>query len=197
MKAKMRVLLAVLLLAAFAGCGRELVVGGQKEVEAVAAGDEGTGGTASLAAPGGVAPAAAYTVVLPEGTVTFVASLALVTEDGGVVPLTQAAHTVRVRIGERESIVRDLVPAVRYARVRVVFTDVTAEIASGLPGVSGTVRVAMPGGSVVVDRPVPLTDPGRPETLLVDLNASAWLVAAVGGVVPAATFEGAVRIRAL
>lgn len=180
------------------GCGREVVVGGQKEVDAVAAGDETSGSSAALAPIRAPAGPVSYTLAVPQGTVTFTGTLSLVAEDGSVAPVADAPRTVTVRLDGREPFAQRRVPAERYVRARVTFTRVEAEVTGGVLGVSGRVEVQLPPGGVVVERAVSMPDPERArETVLVDLNASAWLAAAVGGVVPASVFESAVRVRAL
>ncbi len=64
-------------------------------------------------------------------------------------------------------------------------------------GVAGTVRVAIPAGdSLLVERTVRLDDPDRArETLVLDLDASTWLAAAVAGSVSPEVFAGALRLR--
>jgi hypothetical protein len=93
------------------------------------------------------------------------------------------------------------VPAVAYTGVRLTFTRVQAEIASGLViggvGVTGTVDVAI-AGSLVVERSVPMLDADADYAVLIDLDASDWLAAAnpASGIVPAAAFSGAVQVTA-
>lgn len=184
-------LLVLALLAA--GCGRDAVAGGYKEVETVAVGDGDAGGSASRAPAG----ARRLSLSVPQGTLTFVAAVSLVAEDGGPVPVTDGARTVQLTIDGRESFAEARVLRTRYARVRVVFTRVEADVTGGLLGITGLVKVGIaPGGSLVVERDVPLADADRRDTVVVDLNASAWLAAAVAGTVPAPVFESAVRIRA-
>ncbi|HEV2148477.1 MAG TPA: hypothetical protein VGR37_13830 [Longimicrobiaceae bacterium] len=189
-------LLLVALLAA--GCGRDAIAGGYKEVETVAVGDGTPDGSASRAAAGG----ARWSVAVPQGTLSFTARASLVAEDGRAVPLTEQPREVRVRLDgtDRATLSRALVPPVRYTRARVVFTSVAADVTGGLTigglPLLGPVRVAIPAGdSVVVERAVALEPERTRETLVVDLNASAWLGAALGGNVAPAMFAAAVRIR--
>lgn len=186
---------ALLALSLAAGCGREVVGGGQKEVETVAVGD----GTPDGAASRSPAEGARWSAAVPQGTLAFIVELSLVAEDGRALPLTAGPRTVEVRLdgSERAPVSVAVVPAMRYAQVRAAFTSVEAEVSAGVLGVTGKVRVGIPPGErLVVVRSVPLPDPDRRETLVLDLNASAWLAAAVGGVVSPAAFEQAVRIRA-
>lgn len=186
-------LLALLL--ATAGCGREVVGGGQKEVETVAVGDGTPDGTASRASLAGTGRSAA---VLP-GTLVFTGRASLVAEDGRVFPLGAGPREVRVRLdgGERAEVSRGTVPRARYVRARVVFTEVAAEVGAGVPGIVGTVRVNIPArDSVVVERTVALEPDRARDTLVVDLNASAWVGAAVGGLVSPTAFAAAVRVTA-
>lgn len=201
MSSRMRATTALLLALLASGCGREVVVGGQKEVETKAVGDGTPDGSSSLAPAGGGRFSTA-TAVVPQGTLTFVSTVSLVAEDGRVFPLTDAPQTTRVRVEgtDRATVSVKQVPAdLRYTRARVAFRRVSADVTAGLLvggiSVAGTVEVGIAAGdSVVVERAVSITDPDRArETLLVDLNTSAWITRL--GVVPAATFASAVRIR--
>lgn len=130
---------------------------------------------------------------------------------GGLsVPITISAgdRTVTVPIGSDAPVSLgrpSLVPGV-YQGVRVVFTQVSATLASGLDGepstVERTVTVAFgPNGSNPIgpDRSLGLRD-GDELQVTVDLRAPDW-IGTVGpglgpGVVPAAVFEQAVRVQA-
>lgn len=195
----MRVTGMLLLVLLAAGCGREVVVGGQKEVETVVVGDGQPQGGGAAHAPGG---RFAWSAALVEGTVRVEGRAELVAEDGRVVQLDPGPRTVRLRLdgSERVSVSRTRVPEKRYVRARLFFTRVTADVTGGLLvgglPVRGTVSVAIPAGGLVVERDVAMTDPARVrETLVVDLASSTWLAASVGGVVPASVFAAAVRVR--
>lgn len=201
MTARPRLPALLALLMALGGCGREVVGGGQKEVETVAVGDATPDASAfrALFAPAAPPEAARPSAALPLGTLSFTAAVSLVAEDGSVVPLTVEPHTVLVQLygGERVPVTRRYVPDAAYVRARVAFTRVAADVTGGVPGIVGAVKVGIPAGdSVVVERTVAIPPgPGR-TTLVVDLNSSAWVAASVGGLVSSSTFAGAVRVRA-
>lgn len=190
-----------------AGCGKEIVAGGERDVEAVATGDgspqssarSSAGALHALVPLGG---SRASLAAQPQGTLSFDARVSLVGADGEVVPLTRAGAGAQVRIEGTDTalIARGRVRATSYARARVVFTRVTANVTGGLTtplgvSITGTVSVGIaPGDSVVVEAPVALPASGK-QTLVVDLDASDWLTASVGGVVPAAVFRSAVDLR--
>ncbi len=205
----LRALAFPLLLAAAAGCGKEVVVGGQrdKEVEVYVTGDgtqpDSAGASRApllspLAPAGG--PAAVHIAGLVQGTISFDALVEVVTASG------QAA-----RVGNAQSIVvrsdgHDTVLVARadvleeqYTTVRVTFTRVTASVASGLViggvSITGQVNVEIPAHGVVVEREVPLGGPEDDVQVLVDLNASDFLFATLDRIVPTASFEQAVTIR--
>ncbi|HEX2076863.1 MAG TPA: hypothetical protein VHG08_04115 [Longimicrobium sp.] len=187
---------------ALAGCGRELVGGGQRNVDAAATGDGTGSGSAGLAqryavAPGGGGVFQANGI---GGTITFDARVYLV-RNAQPVPLNgPATATVRADGRDTVAVASGRVPEVEYPTARVVFTRVTGNVTGGLVigGVSltGQVSVAI-ADSVVVERPVDLGDADDDATLLIDLDASAWLQAAnpVTRIVPAAAFQGAVKLR--
>jgi hypothetical protein len=187
---------------ALAGCGRELVGGGNRDVDAAATGDGTSGGSPSLApryavAPGGGGVFQANGI---GGTITFDARVYLV-RNATPLPLNgPATATVRVDGRDTVAVAADRVPRVEYPVARVVFTRVTANVTGGLVvggvTVTGQVSVAI-ADSVVVERPVDLGDADEDATLLIDLDASAWLQAAnpVTRIVPAAAFQSAVKLR--
>jgi hypothetical protein len=201
-----RIALAALLLAmTTAGCGKELVAGGQKHVDAAGTGDGTPEGSASKApaydlVPGGDSPLAAARA---QGTVTFTAKVEVATAGGAYVPLSSAPATVVVKIDGSDSVhvAAGNVPAGSYTRVRVTFTGVQANVTGGLViggvGVTGLVSVGAAGESVIVERAVSLGSPSADVRLLIDLDASAWLGTAnpVTKVVASSTFQGAVKIR--
>lgn len=200
------VLALPLLLVAAAACGKEVVVGGQKEVETYATGDGtpegGAGGSRapalSLAPAGG--PAATHVAGRVQGTISFDAAVEVVTASGGAAPAGSAqAEVVRTDGHDTTFVARALVPGARYTTVRVTFTRVAANVTSGLViggiTVTGALNVNVPAGGIVVERQVALGGPDDDVRVLVDLDASAWLSAAVNRVVPADAFRNAVKIR--
>lgn len=190
------------------GCGKDLVVGGQRDVDTYATGD-GTpeGGAApapalapSLArAPGG--PAATHVAGRAQGTVAFDATVELV-EGGAREGAGSGTATVRIDGHDTVLVARGRVPEARYTAVRVTFTRVQASVASGLViggvNLTGLVTVAIaPGAGLVVERPI--GNLGDDDDLLIDLDASAWLSAAnpATRLVPGAAFSGAVKVRVI
>jgi hypothetical protein len=201
----------LLVVLALPGCGKEVVVGGQKEVDTYATGDGTPEGSPSLApsyavAPGGGGPVATHIAGRAQGTVTFDARVSLVAGAGAPEPVNLAASPAVVRIDGHDTtfVAGGRVPRVRYTAVRVAFTRVRAGVASGLVigGVSltGEVRVNIAtGDSIVVEVPLALDDPEADEELLIDLDASAWLPAAnpATRLVAATAFRNAVKVRRL
>lgn len=203
-------LLALLLLAGAAGCGKEVLVGGQKDVETRATGD-GTseGGSPSratayaLAPPGG--PVTTHIAGRAQGTITFDAKVELVSTTGAAEDAGgPASATVRIDGHDSVFVARGSVPGDQYATVRVTFTRVTANVTSGLViggiNVTGQVNVAiLPGSAIVVERQVALGGPNEDVVLLVDLDASAWLGATnpATRIVAASAFQSAVKVRRL
>jgi len=203
-------LLALLLLSGAAGCGKEVLVGGQKDVETRATGD-GTpeGGSPSraaayaLAPPGG--PATTHIAGRAQGTITFDATVELVSTAGAAEDAGgPASATVRIDGHDSVFVARGSVPKDQYATVRVTFTRVRADVASGLViggiNVTGQVNVLIaPGAAIVVERQVDLGGPDEDVDLLIDLDASAWLGATdpFTKIVAAAAFQSAVKVRRL
>jgi len=128
---------------------------------------------------------------------------------GFPVSISSGDRTITVPIGGDTPVSLgrpSLVPGV-YQGVRVVFTEASATVTSGLgagvPTGSQTVTVAFgANGSNPIgpERSLFLRD-GDELQVTVDLRAPEWIGAAVSGggplVVPAAVFEGAVRVQAL
>lgn len=199
------ILSAAALLAAIttAGCSGELVGGGARDVDAYATGDgTGSGGAASLAPGYAIAPGggAAFQAGGITGTVTFDASVSLL-RPGFVEPVVNGATATvsvdgsdTVRLGGAE------LSEGAFPTARVVFTRVTANVATGLVigGVTLTGRVDVAiADSVVVEVPVNVPAGDEDVELLVDLDASVWLAAAnpVTRTVSAAAFRSAVKVR--
>lgn len=195
----------MLLLAALAGCSKELVVGGYKQVDGNATGDGTSEGGSPNRAPSftrlgdGTQLAAARA----QGTIAFDAKVSLVTSDGRVAPLGSATtSTVRIDGGDTVRVASANVPAGRYTTVRVAFTRVQANVTGGLTvggiAFTGLANVTLaPGDSIVVQRAVDLGGSTASTRLLIDLDASAWLpsVDRVSRLVPSATFRDAVKVR--
>jgi len=195
-----RYALALLLVMAAPGCGKELVVGGQKHVDARGTGDGTPEGNASMAPAFDRAPAAGPSLAAAraQGTITFTAKVELLTADGQAVALGSAqTATVKIDGTDTVTVVSGDVAAAHYTAVRVTFTSVQANVTGGLVigGVSLTGLVSVAPGNVVVERAVDLGSPEASVRLLIDLDASAWLSAAIDRVVPSSVFQGAVKIR--
>ncbi len=173
---------AATLATALAACGDPTSASGSGSatLQVAARGDDAP---AQSAAPAGEAPRFAESTA--SGTVDFRARVYVRTESGGWLELThQAAQASSVDAsgqGGAEVFATSRVEAGTYARVRVVFEQVRAQVNGSLlvsSGVlSGTVNVDMAGdGSVTVEREVSASvRAGGTSRLLVNLNASAWL----------------------
>jgi hypothetical protein len=192
------------------GCGTDALAGGfDGEVRTVATSSPEGGGANDEA---GAAPArySRAPSAAAEGTVSFDAAVALVSSDGEEVRITKGTVPAVVAIdGSDSSLLGEArVPAGSYARARVTFTRVSADITGGLVvgglPLLGEVRVQIGAGErLVVERPITLTvAPESQETVIVDLNARAWLDSVINvglpgqtPLVPAAEFTSAVAVR--
>ncbi|HEY0154412.1 MAG TPA: hypothetical protein VGB92_20535 [Longimicrobium sp.] len=190
---------------ALGGCGKDFVAGGARDVEVHATGDATSEGSPS-AARMSLAPAdgpRSLSAAAAQGTVTFDARVSLVSSaQVEEVNRTPASTSVRIEGRDTVRLTTGEVRRASYDRVRIVFTRVEADVASGLVigGVSVTGRVAVaiaPADSIVVERPVSLGDEDDDVRLLIDLDASAWLASTnvVTRIVPAAAFQSAVKVR--
>jgi len=141
----------------------------------------------------------------PEGEVEVEFKIFLVTSAGDEVPLGDRAVRVRVDIPGRTEVRpvrRRTIPAETYSRVRVVFTEIEAEVEAGLvidgEPLLGPVEVELEADSLIVDAAVDFQVPeGGEVELLVDLNSSAWLRAADPAlqIVAQRIFESALEVR--
>jgi len=209
---KRRFALAALLLAmTAAGCGKELVVGGQKHVEAGGTGD-GTpeGGASGSRSPSYARLAASRSLAAvagrAQGTITFDAKVEVGTWAGGYLPLTPAPATVTVRIDGSDTvhIAAGDVPVGSYTHARVTFTRVEVNVTGGLviggANVTGLLTVPVPPGtSILVENgAIDLGSPNASARLLVELDASAWLGTAnpTTRLISATSFATAVKLRA-
>jgi hypothetical protein len=211
MKNAMRILCSgLLLLGSLTGCedatGPEA---GEARVQAAAIGD-GETASASLS-PEGLHFSQALTDASGQvqGTVEFAARVEIQNETGAWVDLTQqAAQSAQVDAsgeGGAQVFAREEVGAQTYTRARITFENVQANVTGGLEiGVgnllTGTIQVNLGSDSqVVVEREIVLrAESGTTSTLVVDLNADAWLqkADAKAKAVSAADFQSAVRITA-
>jgi len=196
-------LAALLLAMTTAGCGKELVVGGQKHVDAAGTGDGTPEGSAYKAPAYARLTGPDAAAVRAQGTITFAARVEVLTAGGQSAQLSPSPAPVTVKIDGSDSvhIAAGDVPVGRYTAVRVTFTQVQANVTGGLViggvNVTGLVSVGIPGESVVVARAVDLGSPGVGARVLVDLDASAWLSTAnpATRVVASSIFQSAVQIR--
>ena len=81
---------------------------------------------------------------------------------------------------EVDAVDRVVVPTGQYSQMRIVFTDIRVEVASGLIingiPVEGEVRVELKDTALTVIRPLNLNiGDGESVFLLMDLNANTWL----------------------
>jgi hypothetical protein len=169
---------------AVGSCG-DLVAGGLTgEASVLLSGDAVTsiGNLSVLASPSPPAPAEG--VEDPEGEVEAEFQLFLVAEDGTLVALTDGDVRVRVDLqGVREpEVARQVVTAGAYTALRIVFTEIEAEIDAGVVingvPVLGSVEIEIEGMVLTVDRPLNLTiGDDEVAVLIVDLNAASWLEA--------------------
>lgn len=184
------------------GCTGELVGGGQRDVDAAATGDGTGGGSPSLAPRYSVGEGAgpAFQANGISGTISFDAKVTLVRGGDRELVGTGTGRVVSASGRDTVQVAAASVARVEYPTARVTFTRVQANVTSGLSiggvTVTGQVNVAI-ADSVVVQMPVDLGGADDDATLLIDLDASAWLTAAnpVTRVVPAAAFQSAVKLR--
>jgi hypothetical protein len=116
-----------------------------------------------------------------EGHIEIQFSLSFIDESGGVVQLGDDELQVNVDLRgdvEAEPVDRQLIPAVRYVELRVVFHEIEVEV-QGLVidgQVVPTVDIEIDEPTLVVTRSVDLNDQGGDRvSLLVDLNSLTWL----------------------
>ena len=140
----------------------------------------------------------------PEGQVEADFFLYLVPASGDPVSLSENPIEIRLDVQgqqEADAVDRQMVPATLYDEIRMVFTDIRVEVASGLiingTPVVGEVRVELKDTALTVTRPLNL-DIGENESvfLLMDLNANTWLQAVdpVLGVIAEEAFGDAVSV---
>lgn len=177
-----RFLLSLVGTALLAACGN-LTAGGLSETDVTVSGDapDPVVAGAPVAAPG-------MPVVNQsegeeaEGELEAEMFLYLRDAAGDWVPLNQDKIQVKVDVrGVREEgASAALIPSGVYDALRMVFTKIDVEVASGLivngQEVVGIVEVELEADSLVVERAVALNlDAGDRVEILVDLNAQSWL----------------------
>lgn len=140
----------------------------------------------------------------PEGEVRAEFFINLVAASGDEVSMSEDQIRIRVDVQGRQEldVAVQAVPATLYTQIRIIFTDIRVEVASGLiidgVPVVGEVEVELKDVALVVTRPLNL-DIGDGESvfLLIDLNANTWLQAVdpVLGVIMKEVFANAVSVR--
>ena len=200
-------LLAVAAAAGLGACSDATGVSGSGNatMQVAAVGDDNAA-TASRSPSAGEAPRFAATTA--SGTVDFRARVYVRTQAGSWVELTNnaAQHAVVDACGRAGAVVlaTSRLEAGSYARVRVVFEQVSATLSSTLTVntglLSGSVSVDTQGdGSVTVERQVAVTASANATShLLINLNSDAWLnqASATTHTVGEAAFAGAVQVTA-
>ena len=197
--------ISALLATTAAACGNVTAGGFTGEATVIVSGDADTLSSAAASAPTRTAPApgpARSSHEEAEGEVEVEFLAFLVAESGAPLQLGQEELRVRVDLRgrmEADVVDRQSIPATRYTALRLVFTDIDAEV-QGLviDGVPVTeVRVELEDLSLLVSRPLDLdVTPGSTAELVVDLNTLAWLEAVdpLTGAVDEAVFQGLVNV---
>ncbi|MGD2046021.1 MAG: hypothetical protein PVJ80_11335 [Gemmatimonadota bacterium] len=197
--------------AALAACGNLTAGGLTGEATVVVSGDADTLSAAALAAPAGV-HAGAPNRVAPsgpalaeheevEGQLEVEFLVYLVDEAGEAIQLgdeIEAQVDLKGRT-EMDVVDRQSIPATLYTELRLIFTDIHAEV-EGLV-IDGTpipeVHVELEHLSLLVSRPIDLdVQEGDQVELVVDLNSLAWLDAVdpESGAVNESVFQDLVNV---
>ena len=169
-----------------AACGGNLTSGGFGETAVAVSGDAPD--PAAVPVPSSAALGApardSGSGDKPDGEIEVEFLLYLDSDEVGSVSLTDDPLRVRVDLqGRQEADAANAsVPAAHYDGLRIVFTDIKAEVKSGLVvdgvPVTGEVRVELKEGTLTVVRPLPLDiGDGDRVDLLIDLNTATWLQA--------------------
>jgi hypothetical protein len=110
--------------------------------------------------------------------------VSLVSESGSETQLGENELEVEVDLqgADEPEVVTQVIPAVRYTELRLVFTEIKAEVQGGLVingiPIIGELHVELQDVSLLVTRPIDLdVNHGEQVRVLVDLNAPAWLTA--------------------
>jgi hypothetical protein len=199
-------LLAVTAAAVLGACSDATGVSGSgnSTMQVSAVGDDN--GTTNSVAPAQQGDAPRFATTTANGTVDFRARVYVQTQAGSWVELTNnaASHAVVDASGKAGAVVlaTSHVEAQTYARVRVVFSQVNANLSSSLSVstglLSGSVSVDSQGdGSITVERTVSVTaNAGSTAHLLVNLNSDVWLnqASATTHTVSSTAFAGAVQV---
>jgi hypothetical protein len=182
-----------------AGCGNLTAGGAQGEASVVVSGDEPEPAPQPAAVSAPTHPARASPDD-PVGELQAAFSVYLVSDGGAPVRLggPLAADVAIDGSTEAEVVTRQSIDVGHYGEIRLVFTNVTANVISGLP-VLGELSVDL-GTELTVTRPIDVDIvEGEEDVLVADLNAAAWLLTAnpitrtIDGAVFAALVEVGVR----
>jgi hypothetical protein len=200
--------LSVLTALGVAACGNVTAGGLTGEATVVVSGDADTLSLALRLPTPSLTPAASSVAPLlspedeAEGEVEVEFLAFIVTEAGGVLQLGNEEIRVRVDLRGRDEmdvIDRQLIPATRYTELRLVFTEISAEVqnlvVNGVPVTE--VHVELEDLSLLVTRPLDLdVTPGSLAELVVDLNTLAWLAAVdpTTGAVDETVFQSLVNV---
>jgi hypothetical protein len=197
----------VLSMLALAACGNLTAGGLTGEATVIVSGDADTLSTgaqfAALPTAGGPATAEENTGENEaEGEVEIEFLVFLVDEGGASLQLGDEAIQVKVDLrgrNEADVLDREVIPATRYTELRLVFTEISAEVQGlvidGIP--VNEVHVELEDISLLVARPIDLdVAPGASVELVVDLNSPAWLAAVdpLTGAVDETVFEDLVNV---
>jgi hypothetical protein len=118
-----------------------------------------------------------------EGQVHVRFLVSLVAESGSETRLGEEIEVeVDLQGADGPEVARELITATRYTELRLVFTEIKAEVEGGLiingVPVVGELHVELEDVSLLVTRPIDLdVEDGESVAILVDLNAPAWLTA--------------------
>lgn len=164
-----------------AACGGNLTAGGLSEAEVTVSGD------APDASP---AASRVWSTVNQEedddddaeGQLEATFNLYLVDDLGAAVRLSDDDIDIRLDVEgiEEVEVTPRAVPAGRYNRFRIIFSELEVQVDAGLiidgREVTGPIDIEFEGDSLSVERPLPLDlDAGERVEILVDLNSQTWL----------------------
>lgn len=189
-------LLVVALLSTTASCGNLTAGGATGEARVILSGDAPDPAPTLLSTASVIqldeGPGSTDHEDNPEGEVEAEFRMYLVSETGALVELTEGEARVRVDLEgvEEPEVASRLIDATGYSALRIVFTEIEAEVDAGLfingVEVTGPIRVELEDLTLTVDRALEL-DLSENEVVevLVDLNAASWLQAVDPVTVPA------------
>lgn len=140
----------------------------------------------------------------PEGQLEADLTVYLVSAEGELTPITDGEIEVRLDLDglEEPEIGSRTVAATGYTTLRMVFTQIEAQVDAGLiidgQSVTGPIDVDIDDLTLTVDKALSLeVADGERVELLIDLNAESWLLAVdpVTSTVDAQTFADLVTVR--